>query len=69
MDAASYQVAENLMSNNLDHVERYAGAHRVQNHVTMNADEMLRVEDAVFVLQQSTPLINQAADGQDAMKH
>lgn len=43
---------ENLVSNYADHFEGLLGGDRVNQHVAMNADEVLRVEYAVLVLQE-----------------
>ena len=41
---------QNLVPNNLDHLERLQRGDAVDEHVAMDADEVLRVEDAVLVL-------------------
>jgi len=41
---------DDLVVDNLDHVERVAGADRVYKNVAMNADSMLGVQDGEFVL-------------------
>ena len=43
-------MTKDLVSDDADHVERRAGIDRVDDHVAMYADKMLRVEHAVFVL-------------------
>lgn len=46
----TYEVIENLVSNYADHLEGLLGGDRVDQHVAMNADEVLRVEDTVLIL-------------------
>lgn len=46
----TYQVIQNLVSNNAHHLETLLAANRVDNHVAMNADEVFGVENAVLVL-------------------
>ncbi len=41
---------QNFVSNNLDHLEGLRRSNRVNEHVPMNPNEMLRVQDAVFIL-------------------
>lgn len=41
---------QNLVANDSDHLETLLAANAVDNHVTMNTDEVLAVEDSVFVL-------------------
>jgi hypothetical protein len=43
-------VIENLIPNNPDHLETLLAADRVHNHVPMNANKMLAVENTVLVL-------------------
>lgn len=52
----TYQVIENLISNDANHVEGLFGCYRIDEHVAMYADEMSRVQNAVFIL--GTPLFN-----------
>lgn len=47
----SYQVVENLVSNDAGHLERLLGRDRVNDHIAMDADEVLRVQNAVLILQ------------------
>lgn len=47
---ATYQVVENLVPNDADHLEALLAADRVDDHVAVDADEVFGVEDAVFVL-------------------
>lgn len=44
---------ENLVSYDSDHLEALLACNGVDNHVAMDADEMLAVENAVFVLASS----------------
>jgi hypothetical protein len=46
----TYQVVEDLVADDLDHVERRHGPDRVHEHVSVDPDEVLRVQDAVLVL-------------------
>lgn len=46
----TYQVIQNLVPNDAHHLETLLAAHRVDNHVAMDADEVFRVENAVLVL-------------------
>jgi hypothetical protein len=46
----SYQVIEDFISNDADHFERCFGTNRVDEHVAMNANKVLGLHDAVFVL-------------------
>ncbi len=46
----AHQVVEDLVPDDLDHLEGRHGRDRVDQHVAMDADEVLRVQDAVFVL-------------------
>lgn len=48
----TYEVIENLVSNYADHLEGLLGGDRVYQHVAMNADEVLRVQYAVLILQE-----------------
>lgn len=50
IEIRAHQVVENLISNNSNHVEGLARCDRVNDDVAMNSDEMLRVQDAVFIL-------------------
>ena len=51
--ACTYEVVQNLFPDHSNHVEGLLRGDRVHQHVSMNADEVFRVQDAVFVL--STP--------------
>lgn len=46
----THEVVQNLIPNNLDHLERGQRRDAVDEHVAVDADEVLRVEDAVLVL-------------------
>jgi hypothetical protein len=46
----AYQVIEDFISNDADHFERCFGTNRVHEHVAMNANKVLGLHDAVFVL-------------------
>ena len=41
---------EDLIPNDPDHLKRLLRCERVDQHVSMDADEVFRVEDAVLVL-------------------
>ena len=43
-------MVEDFIPNNSDHVEGLLGRDRVDQHVAVDADEMLRIQYAVFVL-------------------
>jgi hypothetical protein len=47
-------VVQDLIANDARHLEALLGRHRVDNHVAMNADKVLRIENTVFILQGST---------------
>lgn len=46
----TYQVIQDLIPNNAHHLEALLAADRIHNHVAMNANKVLGVEDAVLVL-------------------
>lgn len=46
----TYQVIQDLIPNNAHHLEALLAADRIHNHIAMNSDEVLGVEDAVLVL-------------------
>lgn len=48
--AHAHKVVENLISNGSDHLKGLPRANRVDNHVAMYTNEMLRVEHAVLIL-------------------
>lgn len=43
-------MTKNLLSYHFDHFERLLGADGVYKHVAMNSNEMLRGQDAIFIL-------------------
>lgn len=43
---------EDLVTQDPDHVKGLLGSDRVDEHVPMNANEVLRIQDAVFILKQ-----------------
>ena len=47
----TYQVIENLVAYDPGHLEALLAGDRVHDHVAMDADEVLGVENAVFILQ------------------
>ena len=48
--ATTYQVVQDLVSDDAHHLEALLAADRVDDHVAVDANEVLGVEDAVFVL-------------------
>jgi hypothetical protein len=49
--AYTYQVVEDLVADDARHLEALLAGDRVDNDVAVDADEVLRVEDAVLILQ------------------
>ena len=49
----THKVVENLVAYDASHLEALLAGDRVDDHVSVNADEMLRVEDAIFILNKS----------------
>jgi hypothetical protein len=45
MDTHAYQVAQNLVADDFDHVEARPGADGVDDHVAMDADEVLGLQN------------------------
>ena len=43
-------MVQDLIPNNAHHLEALLAADRIHNHISMNTDKVLRVEDAVLVL-------------------
>ena len=43
-------MVENLVPDYADHLEGLLGGHRVDQHVAMDAYEMLRILDTIFIL-------------------
>ena len=50
MERASYQMIENLVPDNTNHLKCLARCDRVNEHVAMYTNEMLRVQQAIFIL-------------------
>lgn len=46
----AYHVVQNLITNDSDHLKALLAADAVDNHVSMNTDEVLAVQDGIFVL-------------------
>jgi hypothetical protein len=46
-------VVENLVADDARHLEALLAGDRVDNHVAMDANEVLRVEDAILILKGS----------------
>ena len=46
-----YQVVEDFVPKDADHLEGLLGSNGIDEHVAMDADEVLGVQDAVFVLE------------------
>lgn len=53
----TYQVVQQLLADDLDHLERGLGGNRVDKHIAMDANEVLAVHDAVLILP-STQKVN-----------
>jgi hypothetical protein len=51
---STYQVIQDLIANDARHLEALLGSDRVDNHVAMNANKVLRVEYTVFILESNT---------------
>ena len=43
-------MVEDLVADNARHLEALLACNRVDDHVAMDADEVLRIEDAVLIL-------------------
>jgi hypothetical protein len=54
----TYEVIEDLITNDARHLEALLGSNRVYNHVAMDANEMLGVEDTVLVLRRDISSAN-----------
>jgi hypothetical protein len=52
----TYEVVQDLIANDTRHFEALLAGDGVDNHVAMDADEMLRVEDTIFILQYDTSI-------------
>lgn len=50
MRLGTHEVIENLIADNARHFEALLARNRVDDHVAVNADEVLRVEDAILIL-------------------
>jgi len=48
-------VIQNLISDNLNHLKRLRGSNRVNQHIPMNANEVLRVQNRIFILRPISP--------------
>jgi hypothetical protein len=46
----THQVIQNLFMNDLNHFEGLHRGNRIYEHVPVNAYEVLRVQDAIFIL-------------------
>jgi len=49
---SAYQVVQDLVAKDADYLKGLPGSNRIDEHVAMDADEVLGVQDAVFVLEQ-----------------
>lgn len=58
----THEVVEDLVANDTRHLEALFARNRVDDHVTVNADEVLRVEDTVLILDKATMLAATARD-------
>jgi hypothetical protein len=50
----TYEMVQDLVADDARHFEALLAGDGVDNHVAMDADEVLRIEDAVFILQDDT---------------
>lgn len=48
--AATHQVVQDLVANDLDHFKGLRRSYRVNQHVAVDTDEVLRIKNAVFIL-------------------
>lgn len=48
--SATYQMVENLVPNYAHHLEALLASHRIDEHVSVDTNEMFRIEYAVFIL-------------------
>lgn len=46
----TYKVIQDLVSYNADHLEALLACDRVDDHVAMNSNKMLAIQDRVFIL-------------------
>ena len=46
----THQVVQDLVTNDLNHLERGQRRHGIDKHVAMDADKVFGVQDAVFIL-------------------
>ena len=46
----THHVIQNLVANDADHFEALLASDTVNDHVTMNADEVFAIQDSVLVL-------------------
>ena len=46
-------MVQDLVTDNANHVERGLGGHGIHEDVTMDANKVLRVQDAVFILERT----------------
>lgn len=46
----TYKMVEDFIADNLHHLERLHRRNRVDEHVAMNTNKVLRIQDAVFIL-------------------
>lgn len=52
----AYEVVEDLITDDASHLEALLARDRVDDHVAMDADEVLRVKDAVLILKRGVAL-------------
>ena len=50
----TYKVVQDLIANDARHLKALLGSNRVDNHVAMDADKVLGVENTVFILEDGT---------------
>jgi hypothetical protein len=46
----TYKMIQNLISNNPHHLKTLLARHRINKHIPMNPNKMLRIQDTVFIL-------------------
>lgn len=57
-DCETYEVVQQLLADNLHHLEGGFGGHRVDKHIAVDADEVLAVHDTVLILYMSVNSVN-----------
>lgn len=57
-DGETYQVVQQLLADNLHHLEGGFGGHGVDKHIAVDANEVLAVHDTVLILYTSVSSVN-----------